>query len=71
MNNNRFLHRAFVALFTLNSSLLTLLACSPEPPLHLYDAQEADMNLPVIDLDLDVYWDYDIDIDYDWQHEWY
>ena len=69
--NNRILHRAFVALFTLNSSLLTLLACSPEPPLHLYDAQEADMNLPVIDLDLEVFWNYDVDIDYDWTQEWY
>ena len=49
------------------------LACSPEPPLHLYDAQEVSLNLPVVDLDLEVYWDYSIafGVEYDWEAEWY
>ena len=44
-------------------------SCSPEPPLHLYDAQEVTMRLPIVDLSLDVYWDYDDP--YDWHDEWY
>ena len=53
-------------------SLTVLTSCSPEPPLHLYDAQEATMNLPIIDLELEVYWDYYDDEDgYDWRKEWY
>lgn len=53
--------------------LLLLASCSPEPPLHLYDAEEAEMKFPMIDLDLEVYWDYEtaLGIDYDWQAEWY
>lgn len=48
-------------------------ACSPEPPLHLYDVQEATMELPVVDLDLEVYWDYEIafGVEYHWEAEWY
>lgn len=50
-----------------------LSSCTPEPPLHLYDSEEAEMNLPLIDLDLNVYWDYEMafGIDYDWRAEWY
>lgn len=53
--------------------LISLIACSPEPPLHLYDAQEIEMEMPVIDLNLDVFWDYETDlgIDYNWRAEWY
>ena len=73
--NKRFLRRALAALLLLTSYilLLTSQACSPEPPLHLYDAQAAETDLPLIDLDLDVYWDYDteFDIDYYWRSEWY
>lgn len=52
---------------------ISLTSCTPEPPLHLYDWQELEMELPIIDLDLDVYWDYDLDlgIDYNWRAEWY
>ena len=48
-------------------------ACSPEPPLHLYDAQDATIDLPIVDLDLEVYWDYQIafGVEYDWEAEWY
>ena len=47
--------------------------CSPEPPLHLYDIQEIEMEMPFIDLNLDVYWNYETDlgIDYNWRNEWY
>lgn len=53
--------------------LVGLVGCSPEPPLHLYDAQEATIDIPLVDLDLQVYWDYEMafGIDYDWQAEWY
>lgn len=52
---------------------LLLAACSPEPPLHLYDAQEVELNQPIIDLELDVYWDYELafGIEYDWKLEWF
>ncbi len=52
---------------------LLLLSCTPEPPLHLYDAEQATFDIPIIDLDLEVYWDYDLalGINYDWQTEWY
>ena len=52
---------------------LLLLSCTPEPPLHLYDAQEVELEQPIIDLDLQLYWNYEIafGIDYDWQAEWY
>ena len=51
---------------------LLLFSCSPEPPLHLYDAEQATFDIPIIDLDLEVYWDYDLalGINYDWQTEW-
>ena len=51
---------------------LLFLSCSPEPPLHLYDAEQATFDIPIIDLDLEVYWDYDLalGINYDWQTEW-
>ena len=52
---------------------LLLCACSPEPPLHLYDEGEVTLDLPVIDLDLHVYWDYTMayGTDYNWESEWY
>ena len=70
MNNLRLLI-AFIGLVGLIGT--GFVACSPEPPLHLYDAQEATMDLPIVDLDLDVYWDYqmEVGIDYEWAAEWY
>ena len=65
----RFLPIALVA-----AAFVSLVACDPEPPLHLYDAEEAEMTLPVIDLDLQVYWNYDMifSTEYkDWKDEWY
>ncbi len=53
--------------------LFLLASCSPEPPLHLYDAEDFIIEPPIIDLNLEVYWDYEtaLGIDYDWQTEWY
>jgi hypothetical protein len=61
------------SLITSQFSLLALQSCTPEPPLHLYDAQEATMDLPLIDMDLEVYWDYEMDfgVEYHWEAEWY
>jgi len=52
---------------------LGMIACDPEPPLHLYDAEEADVDFPIVDVDLQVYWDYELSlgISYDWTVEWY
>ena len=60
-------------IFNFQFLIFNVVACSPEPPLHLYDAQEIETNLPIVDIELDVYWDYEIDlgIDYNWRTEWY
>ena len=50
--------------------IMSLTSCSPEPPLHLYDAEELTIDLPLVDLELQVYWDY-YGPDYDWKKEWY
>ena len=66
---------AVLLIFNLQFSIFNLLSCSPEPPLHLYDAQEVVLDQPVIDLDLEVYWDYMLDfgfdVKYDWREKWY
>ena len=69
-------HKLVLSLFTIINcqlSIINLTACSPEPPLHLYDAEDIIIKYPIIDLDLQVYWDYEttFGIDYDWQAEWY
>ena len=48
-------------------------ACSPEPPLHLYDAQEATIELSVVDLDFESYWGtvMDMNTNLDMQANWY
>jgi hypothetical protein len=44
-----------------------------EPPLHLYNTKDVNLDIPVVDLDLQVYWDYEMsfDISYDWEAEWH
>ena len=75
MNNRHLLRRALLALTitAAHCTLFTAVSCSPEPPLHLYDAQDVVLDQPIIDLDLRVYWDYEtaLGLDYDWQAEWY
>lgn len=50
-----------------------LSSCMREPELHLYEPQNVDMDLPMIDLDLEVFWDYELsfDVRYDWKAEWF
>lgn len=54
------------------SLLSVLMACSPEPELHLFDGGDININLPVVKLDLDAYWDYStVYGQYNWQEEWF
>lgn len=48
-------------------------SCSPEPPLHLYDAQEAVIELSAVDLDLEGYWEtvMDLSTSIDFAAKWY
>ncbi len=58
------------ALLTSQLSLLSLLsACTPEPPLYLFDGGEISIRFPLVSVELDSYWDYGPD--YDWRTEWY
>ena len=52
--------------------LILLTSCHRQPDLHLYDAVDADFEIPIVDLDLEVVWDYEIgyNITYDWKAEW-
>lgn len=51
-------------------------SCSPEPPLHLYDAQEAVIELSVVDLNMEGYWETVMDLntvmglDTKWYYGW-
>jgi len=69
----RLMKRMVLAAFVGLMGFAGIVSCSPEPPLHLYDASEVTMDVPMIDLDLQVYWDYEMafGIDYDWQAEWF
>ena len=44
-----------------------------EPELHLYEPQNIDFDMPIVDLDLEVFWDYEMmfDVRYDWKAEWF
>ena len=52
---------------------LTLAACKPEPPLHLFDAGNIEIDLPMVELELEAYWDYELayGVTYDWRAEWF
>lgn len=47
-------------------------SCVRQPDLHLYDAIEGDIEIPIVDLELEVLWNYEIgyNITYDWKAEW-
>ena len=55
------------------TTLLALTACTPEPPLHLYEAEPNETRIMIAELELDTYWDYELDfgVRYDWRAEWY
>lgn len=60
-------------ILSLQFSIANFTACSPEPPLHLYDGGDGAMTLIFTKLDLDVYWDYQLEmgVQYDWRAEWF
>ncbi len=68
----RLLRFAVVPLLVL-AWMSSLVGCIREPELHLYDAGDAQIELPVVDLALEAYWDYELTygIKYDWRAEWY
>ena len=59
--------------------LIGLIACDPEPPLHLFDGGSVDLDMPMVKIDLDAYWDYEVIYSqydvvygiYDWRAEWH
>jgi len=53
--------------------MFSLVGCIREPELHLYDAGDATIELPVVDLELDAYWNYELSygIQYNWRAEWF
>ena len=73
--NNRLLRRALTALmyFTLQASLVTLVSCKPEPPLHLEETKPLESSFVFVQFDLDVFWDYVLEngTKYDWHSEWF
>lgn len=52
---------------------LLLIACKPEPPLHLYEAEPVNTQFVIAEIELNTYWDYILETGerYDWQAEWY
>ncbi len=48
--------------------ILALSSCERRPILHLPN-DNAEIDLPVVDIDFDVYWSYDVD--YSWKNEWF
>lgn len=62
-----------LSLLTSHLLLLTFTACSPEPPLHLFESKPVENKIIFAELELDTYWDYELEfgIKYDWRAEWY
>lgn len=54
-------------------SLLALSSCKPEPPLHLFEAQDMELKIVLADFELNTVWDYEIEygVQYDWRAEWW
>lgn len=63
----------FMGLMGLIGPMGLMTSCSPEPPLHLYDAQETTIELSVVDLDFESYWGtvMDMNTNFDLQANWY
>ncbi len=53
--------------------VITMIGCRREPPLHLYEAGDVDINLPDLEVGLETYWDYELvyDVKYEWKAEWF
>lgn len=62
-------------LFFLTSFLtaFSIISCRREPPLHLYEGGDINLDLPFVELDLETYWNYELifGVVYDWRAEWY
>ena len=70
----RSIHRlqTFTHTIIIVGMLSSLVCCTREPLLHLFDGGEATIELPAIDLELDAYWNYlDYGVAYDWRLEWF
>jgi hypothetical protein len=52
---------------------LLFTACSPEPELHLFEAEPTSTKIVFAELELDAYWDYEVEVGirYEWRTEWY
>lgn len=52
---------------------LLLSACTPEPPLHLFEQESTSTRIVFAELELDTYWDYEMEVGvhYEWRTEWY
>lgn len=64
---------AVLFVFGFHFSVISLIACSPEPPLHLFESQPVENKIIFTELELDTYWDYELEfgVKYDWRAEWY
>ncbi len=51
----------------------SLVGCIREPELHLFDAGNVVIEVPLVDLDFETYWDYELgyDVHYDWRSHWF
>ena len=52
--------------------LSLMVCCIREPELHLFDVEDIDITLPVVNIELDAYWDYEnaYGLQYNWREEW-
>lgn len=71
--SSRRMLRAMCVPFVVALWLSSLCGCIREPELHLYNAGNVTIELPVVDLELETYWDYEMTygVTYDWRAEWY
>ena len=54
------------------AGLSLMVCCIREPELHLFDVEDIDITLPVVNIELDAYWDYEnaYGLQYKWREEW-
>ena len=65
--------RAMCVPFVVALWLSSLFSCIREPELHLYNAGNVTIELPMVDLELEAYWNYEMSygVHYDWRAEWF
>ena len=54
------------------AGLSLMVCCIREPELHLFDVEDIDITLPVVNIELNAYWDYEnaYGLQYNWREEW-